>query len=257
MEQQHYQVGDVAARPGVSVRTLHQYDASGLLRPSGRSEAGYRLYSPNDLLCLQQILTLRYLGFPLKQIRELLSRPDFDLVASLRIQRHALRDRISTLQRIDSLLDELVRHKLDTGSWAWELVNQAASAVQEGLERQGDKMSDYYSADEMRAALAQAGQRVTPDDIRRTEEQWAELVRDVRAGRGLDVTSPEAQALADRWNALVGELNQAFSGDAKLAATIAHNYETDAYTHIPNAPTKEDFAFIGRVNAAREGGAQP
>src|SRR5688572_24144022 len=103
-----YRVGEFAALTGVSIRTLHHYDQIDLVHPSGYSEGGHRLYSENDLLRLQQVLTLRYLGFSLKQTGELLDRPDFDLVASMRIQSCALRDRISELERIEAALGELV-----------------------------------------------------------------------------------------------------------------------------------------------------
>ena len=75
----YYRVGEVARLTRVSVRTLHHYDRIGLLHPARHSAGGYRLYGESELLRLQQILTLRYLGFPLKQIGELLDRADFDL----------------------------------------------------------------------------------------------------------------------------------------------------------------------------------
>ncbi len=100
--EQHYRVGQVAALIGVSILTLHHYDGIGLLHPSMRLESGHRLYSSADLLKLQQILTLRNLGFELRQIRELLQRTDFDAIASLRIQRRVVRDRISEQERIEA-----------------------------------------------------------------------------------------------------------------------------------------------------------
>lgn len=65
-------VGEVAQRSGVSIRTLHHDDRLGLVRPHGYSEGGHRLYAPEDMLRLQQVLLLRYLGFPLRRIRDLL-----------------------------------------------------------------------------------------------------------------------------------------------------------------------------------------
>ena len=59
-------VSQVARLAGVSVRTLHHYDELGLLRPSGRSQAGYRLYEQADLQRLQQVLFFKELGFPLE-----------------------------------------------------------------------------------------------------------------------------------------------------------------------------------------------
>jgi DNA-binding transcriptional MerR regulator len=88
-----YQVSEVARLANVSVRALHHYDAIGLLTPSGRSQAGYRLYTAEDLLRLQQILVGRELGLPLEQIRRALDDPDFDPVAALESQLRALTER--------------------------------------------------------------------------------------------------------------------------------------------------------------------
>src|SRR5215475_13944181 len=69
-----YQVSEFAEKAGVTVRTLHHYDRMGLLKPSGRTEAGYRLYGERDFARLQQIVTLKFIGLPLRQIKDLLDR---------------------------------------------------------------------------------------------------------------------------------------------------------------------------------------
>ena len=71
-------VKEVSQLTGVSVRTLHHYDDIGLLTPDDLTEAGYRLYSDENLTTLQQILFFRELGFSLKKIKELLTSPSFD-----------------------------------------------------------------------------------------------------------------------------------------------------------------------------------
>ncbi len=71
-------VNEVSKTAGVSVRTLQYYDKIGLLKPTDYSEAGYRLYDVTALERLQQILLFRELEFPLKEIKEILSSPDFD-----------------------------------------------------------------------------------------------------------------------------------------------------------------------------------
>ena len=65
-------VGEAARLIGVSVRTLHHWDALGLATPSGRTWSGYRLYSPDDVARLQQVLVYRETGMPLARIGELL-----------------------------------------------------------------------------------------------------------------------------------------------------------------------------------------
>lgn len=83
-------VGEVARLAGVTVRTLHHYDEIGLLRPTGRSAAGYRLYDRADLERLQQILCYRELGFELDKIAAILDDPDTDPVDHLRRQHEHL-----------------------------------------------------------------------------------------------------------------------------------------------------------------------
>ncbi|MEV4908991.1 MerR family transcriptional regulator, partial [Streptomyces albidoflavus] len=95
-----YTVGQVAAVAGVTVRTLHHYDAIGLLSPSGRSAAGHRRYGDGDLDRLQRILFHRALGFALDEIAALLDDPDADPRAHLRRQHALLTDRIETLRRM-------------------------------------------------------------------------------------------------------------------------------------------------------------
>lgn len=80
-------VSQVSELAGVTVRTLHHYDEIGLLRPGGRSDAGYRLYSHQDLERLQEILVWRQLGFSLHEIRELLDDPGHDRISAMRRQR--------------------------------------------------------------------------------------------------------------------------------------------------------------------------
>ncbi len=81
---------DVARLAKVTVRTLHHYDSIGSLVPSGRTEAGYRLYREGDLLRLQQILICRQLGLPLEQIKRMLHDPSFDREEALLEQRAQL-----------------------------------------------------------------------------------------------------------------------------------------------------------------------
>ena len=79
-------VKEVSRMTGVSVRTLHHYDAIGLLKPTAVTGAGYRLYDDAALSRLQNILLFRELQFPLKEIKAILDSPDFDPAAALEQQ---------------------------------------------------------------------------------------------------------------------------------------------------------------------------
>ena len=107
-EAKTYQVKELARLTGVTVRTLHYYDEIGLLRPSARSPAGYRLYDGDDLIRLQQILIGRSLGLPLAEIQRFLDRPGFDRLAALRAQRQALVEQAQATDRMIRAVDRAI-----------------------------------------------------------------------------------------------------------------------------------------------------
>ena len=104
----HYQVKEVAEQSGVSIRALHHYDAIGLLVPSLRTAAGYRLYSEDDLLRLQQILIGRELGLSLEEIRRSLDDPSFDRRRALLGQREALTRRAEQTSEMLRAIDAAI-----------------------------------------------------------------------------------------------------------------------------------------------------
>ncbi len=95
---------EVSEITGISVRTLHHYDAMGLLCPGRNPENGYREYAAEDIDKLQQILFFKECGFPLAKIKELLNRPDFDRAKAFDIQKKYL---LHEKKRIDSMLKTL------------------------------------------------------------------------------------------------------------------------------------------------------
>ena len=92
---------------GVSVRTLHHYDEIALLKPSLRLPNGYRLYSEADLLKLQQILALKFFGFELSEIKDLMQKP-VDTLDHLYAQKKFLESQISQFQAATQILNEVI-----------------------------------------------------------------------------------------------------------------------------------------------------
>ena len=93
-----YLAQEFAKRAGVTIRALHHYDRLGLLKPSGHTHAGYRVYSDRDFARLEQIVALKFIGFPLYQIRDIL-RKDTDLRAALERQHRILAEKHEHLER--------------------------------------------------------------------------------------------------------------------------------------------------------------
>ncbi|WP_328807775.1 MerR family transcriptional regulator [Nonomuraea antri] len=101
-------VGAAAAHAGVTVRTLHHWDRIGLVRPSGRTSGGYRLYSAAEVARIHRVLIYRELGLSLDDIGELLDAPAADMTVPLRQQRDQLLDRISRLQGMVDAVDRMI-----------------------------------------------------------------------------------------------------------------------------------------------------
>jgi DNA-binding transcriptional MerR regulator len=248
-----YRIGEAAALAGVSVRTLHHYDRIGLLRPSGRSAAGYRAYGEADLLRLQQIVTLRGLGFGLDRIGAILARSDLDLTRSLHAQRLAIRRRIGDLERIDAAIADLLADHAATGGWDWATIERASAASRAAWQDGVQEMERYYTPEHL-TEFAELGQEAGPAEIAEVERLWAALLAEIRAARAaaLDPASLEAQRLADRADAL---LARTFRGRTGLQEAVGAAYAAGAFADNPAFPTEQDFAFLDQARkAARDTG---
>lgn len=100
-------ISQVAKLTGISIRTLQYYDEIGLLKPSQLTTAGYRLYDDHALQNLQQILFFKELGFPLKEIKQILEKPDFDRISAFKKQKELFLLKRDRLDRLIQLLEHL------------------------------------------------------------------------------------------------------------------------------------------------------
>ncbi|MFF9852868.1 MerR family transcriptional regulator [Streptomyces litmocidini] len=192
-----YSVGQVAGFAGVTVRTLHHYDAIGLLSPGGRSTAGHRRYDDADLDRLQQILFYRELGFPLEEVAVLLDDPHADPQEHLRRQHTLLTARIGELQRMAAA----VEHAMEAKKMGINLTPE------EKFEVFGDKDPERFAEESARRwggthSHTQARARAAEY----TKEDWQRMKDEVDAwgaayaalmSEGRDPRSEEAMDLAE------------------------------------------------------------
>lgn len=104
-----YQVKEVSKLAGVSIRTLHHYDAIGLLAPSSTTAAGYRIYTEQDLERLQQILFFKEIGFSLHEIKEILESPGFDRAKALHAHRELLMEKRDRMDQMIRTVDRTIQ----------------------------------------------------------------------------------------------------------------------------------------------------
>jgi DNA-binding transcriptional MerR regulator len=195
-----YRVREFAQLAGITGKALRHYERLGLLKP-GRSSAGYRLYTVRHLERLEQILALKFLGLPLKEIRATLERTPNELPEALRMQRRALQEKYMRVGRAIRAI-EAAERALEKDELAGTPALQKMIEVirmQDAIEA----MKRYYCTDaewEKRKRYYEEG----------PGSEWRTLYRDAAALIGADPASEEVQSLADRWLALTV---RAASGD--------------------------------------------
>ncbi len=195
-------VKEVAELIGISVRTLHHYDEIGLLKPDQITDAGYRVYSDENLEKLQQILFFKELGFPLKQIRDIMNSPTYDQEEALRMHRKMLiekRDRLTQmLQTIDKTIAYMKGEIMMTNKEKFEGFNFDHNPYErEARERWGSEIVDKANAN------------VAGMD----QQQFNDIFRKLAAIRHLAPQSTEAQALMKEWYQLLNGIHS-YSLDA-------------------------------------------
>lgn len=226
-------VGDLARRCGLTVRTLHHYDAIGLLTPSARSDAGYRLYHRGDIARLHQIQALQRFELSLADIGTILASPGSHLATIVDRQIRRLDEQIVEGQklraRLSRLQDQLTRgEEPEIADWLTTLE----------MMTMYDK---YFSAQELQRFPLLNGNEQS------VAAEWGELVKSVgeAMAAGIPAENPNAQALAKRWMAmLVRDTN----GDPRLLAKLNAMHFQEPAIQEKTGVTPEVMAYMHRAS---------
>lgn len=245
------QIGQLAARSGVSAKALRLYEARGLLAPDAHSASGYRLYGAAALARLNEIGVLKRAGFTLAEIGSLLERKG-SAAALVESRIVALRREVRAKSQALTALER-----------AWQGLDSASNDIDQLLEniRMNDKLDMRFSASELAALKERAeilGQHFTPEEreqMRRRAEQlgeagmqqaqneWPELIARVRAAMdaGTPPTDPAVLEMGRRWYALV----QAFTGgDANIGRKLKQAYDEEPQVLAAQGMDKAMFAYV-------------
>ncbi len=224
-------VGELARHSGLTVRTLHHYDAIGLLTPSGRSSAGYRLYNASDVARLHAIQALRQLGLSLAKIGDMLAANGTSLSDIVSRQIRALDHEIAQARELRARLS---------------LLEAAISAGQP------PEMSDWLATLDLMATyrkyFTSAELRKIFRNWKKTQADWSPLIGEVQNAleRGVGPDSLEAQQLAHRWMDLSMRWMQ---GDLDLAMRWGQIYQLEP---AANGQNGIDLALIRYMGQAIE-----
>jgi MerR family transcriptional regulator, thiopeptide resistance regulator len=257
-----YRAKQFAERAGVSVRTLHHYDRLGLLTPSGRTEAGYRLYAESDLRRLEQIVTLKFIGFPLKKIRELLNR-NLDLPVALQLQLKIIEEKRRRLDLAIRAIEQAERvvqagatgasprdglaSRSGEGS-VWEALRKIIEVIH--MQQDWEFVNKYYTEQQ----LADLRGRWSPKLQAKAEADWRSLIQDAEAAlaAGEDPAGSKAQDLAARWQGLIGTFT---GGNPGIAQGLKNLYadKSNWPKDVQMPYSHEAVAFICKAVEIRGG----
>ena len=191
-----YTVKQLSTLAGVTPRTLHHYDQIGLLKPESIGENGYRYYGEKSMLRLQQILFYRELDMPLDEIKKIMGRRDFDVLAALENHKLELQKRIRRLSHLIETVDKTINHLKGENSMSPKgLFEGFSEEQQEEYAKQAEQMYDpetvrasnrkwkSYSAEKKQAIL----------------DEGKQVYLDMIAVMPKGADSPEVQAIVERW----------------------------------------------------------
>ncbi|MET3465586.1 MerR family transcriptional regulator [Variovorax atrisoli] len=226
-------VGELARHTGLTVRTLHHYDAIGLLAPSARSEAGYRLYDAADIARLHAIQALRLLGLPLAEIGAVLDAEGGSMPAIIARQIESLDQQIAQATALRERLG-LLEQRLAEGAQP-DMKDWLAT-----LE-QMTTYGRYFSPAEIRSLMA---------NWKQVADRWPPLVAEVAAlmARGVPADSLEVQPLAARWMTLMG---QWMDGNYDLVTRWGEMYRREPVARRDDGPSAELVDYIGEAIGIR------
>ena len=259
-----YLVKEVAALSGVTVRALHHYDEIGLLSPNARSAAGYRLYSDDDLLRLQQILIGRELGLSLEAIRRSLDDPGFDRRAALVAQRAELAVRAeraeSMVRAIDAALAALDEADREEGANVSGKIDYKKIFDGFDHEQYEPEAKQRWGNTEAYKQSKQRFDSYTEADLLRMKEEQGAIFAEAGALRvaGVAPDDPRAMDVAERLRLSFDRWFYPCSH--KMHASVADMWETDTRYETnmdkqSGAGLTKFLAAAVRANAKRAQGA--
>lgn len=216
MNGQFWKIGELAEKTGLTVRTLHHYDDIGLLSPSYRTTGDHRLYTAEDVATLQQIVSLKSLGFSLEQTKDALTKPEFSPQKVLGMQLEHVSKQLTLTQNLQQRLEGMQRF-LHTRQLNAEEFLSAIKLMQE--------VQDMYTEEEMEIIHAQ-GEKIGKEGIVAVEQEWPQLMEKMKAqlDKHAPANDPETLKLARRWKELVEMFT---GGNPAITAKLKDMYKNN------------------------------
>ncbi len=217
-----YTINQLASLAGVSRRTLHHYDAIGLLAPAATGDNGYRYYDEASALTLQQILFYRQLGFSLEQIKTLLHRPGFDRLAALEGHKHALGQQVERLNQLIHTVEQTMMH------------------LRGEIEMSTKDFYTGFDEEQQKRYEEEASQRWGPESVAESSRRWNantpaqknailaegnEITLGIADNMQLGFDHPTVQGWVERWHRSID--THFYPCSLEIFEALGHGYVSD------------------------------
>jgi len=205
------------------------------------------MYGERDFARLQQIVTLKFIGFPLKQIKNILDRNSLDLARALRLQREIIHEKRRQLDLAARAIERVERLMVAGNEADWEEFAKIIEVI--NMQNDNEWIKKYYTEEQ----LAELASRATPEVLEKGQRDWAALISDVENAvkEGVDPSSERAGQLAARWEDLIGQFT---GGNPGIAESLKNLYRDQAnWPSTFQKPYSDEAGnFISKVMAARK-----
>lgn len=201
-------VKDLSKLTGVSVQTLHHYDRINLLKPSLRLPNGYRVYSENDLLRLQQIIALKFFGFELSQIKALLTNSE-GVLEHFSVQAKFLEHKANALLDASKTLKSIISEVNNDKSIPWETVIKLIEVYRMTEQLEHSWVKEIFTPEELKQYVAfetELKTNSTPEQKAAFEKNWASLVTEISNNLNNDPTSDTGIAIGRKCMLWINEV---------------------------------------------------
>jgi MerR family transcriptional regulator, thiopeptide resistance regulator len=192
-----FTVKQLSKLAGVTPRTLHHYDAIGLLKPSRIGANGYRYYEQESLLRLQQILFYRELDIPLDEIRKIMGRPDFDVLEALQGHKQALNQDVNRLSRLIATVDTTILHLKGLSTMSDQEYFRGFTPEEE--EKYTEEAAQMYDPATVKAS-AKKWKSYTPAEKKNIGGEGNAVYSELLAAMSKGAGSVEAQSAVEHWH---------------------------------------------------------
>ncbi|MEH7239162.1 MerR family transcriptional regulator [Bacillus sp. JJ1562] len=243
-----YTIGQLSKNTGVTVRTLDYYDEIGLIKPSSKTNGGHRLYNEDDVMRLERILALKYMGFTLEQIKDILKNSSSTWQQAIEQQLEMVRREQERLKMLEQALLGVSYSIEIEGKINWSIIFKTIQLYQQTPEDILQQYKEYLTEEEMKKII-QMNEKITEED----SKEWLQIIRDIKNNLEADPTSEVAQGLVERW---INHSEKMFGNDEKLLGHMWESLQNLKEGIVFYPLNKEVINFIERAGSVKYGNGE-